>query len=215
MQDCNGVYDQRVRHETELGVTAFVLAGGKSSRMGSDKAFLRLGDETLLARALKAAGSVSAEVLIVGEAKKFTGFGRVIEDVYRDRGPLGGIHAALSSSTTELNLMLGVDLPFVRTKFLDYLILRARESGALVTVPHTESGLQPLCAVYRRGFADVAEQSMREGKNKIDSLFKRVKTCVIEGDEMARAGLSGEMFRNLNTPEEFEKAKEDRSVLGI
>jgi molybdopterin-guanine dinucleotide biosynthesis protein A len=209
------VYDQRVQDATEFGVTAFVLAGGKSSRMGSDKAFLRLGDETLLARALKMAGAVAGDVQIVGDAGKFTGFGRVVEDVYRDRGPLGGIHAALSSSTTELNLMLAVDLPFVETRFLDYLILRARESGALVTVPRANSGLQPLCAVYRRGFIEVAEQALREGKNKIDSLFTRVGTCVIEENELECAGFSGVMFRNLNTPEEFEKAKEDRSVLGI
>jgi molybdopterin-guanine dinucleotide biosynthesis protein A len=215
VQGCGGVYDQRVQDGTELRVTAFVLAGGKSSRMGSDKAFLRLGDETLLARALKAAGSVAAEVLIVGDAKKFAGFGWVVEDLYPDRGPLGGIHAALLSSATELNLMLAVDLPFVEPRFLQYLLLRALESGALVTVPRSGQGLQPLCAVYRRGFAKVAEQSLLEGKNKIDSLFTRVKTCVIEENELARVGFSGEMFRNLNTPEEFEKAKGDRFVLGI
>jgi molybdenum cofactor guanylyltransferase len=207
------VYDQRVGDGSEFDVTAFVLAGGKSSRMGSDKAFLRLGDETLLARALKIARAVTRDVQIVGDAGKFAGFGPVVEDVYRGRGPLGGIHAALSSSTTELNLMLAVDLPFVGTKFLDYLILRARESGALITVPRADSGLQPLCAVYRRGFAEVAEQALLEGRNKIDSLFKRVKTYVVEADELARAGFSGEMFRNLNTPEEFEKAEEDRSVM--
>jgi molybdopterin-guanine dinucleotide biosynthesis protein A len=208
------VYDQRVSDGTAFGVTAFVLAGGKSSRMGSDKAFLRLDGEILLGRALKAAASVAAEVLIVGDAKKFAGFGRIVEDVYRDRGPLGGIHAALSSSTTELNLMLAVDLPFVGTKFLDYLILRARESGALVTVPRADSGLQPLCAVYRRGFTELAEQALREEKNKIDALFTLAKTCVIEADELADAGFSIDMFRNLNTPEEFDIARSLHSESG-
>jgi molybdopterin-guanine dinucleotide biosynthesis protein A len=202
-----GVYDQRVNDGTEFGVTAFVLAGGKSSRMGSDKAFLRLGDEILLSQALKVAGAVAGEVRIVGDAKKFAGFGRVLEDVYRDRGPLGGIHAALSSSATELNLMLAVDLPFVGREFLEYLLLRARESGAVVTVPRAGGGLQPLCAAYRRGFAEFAEQSLSEGENKIDRLFASVGTRVIEEDELVRAGFSAEMFRNLNTPEEWEKAK--------
>jgi molybdopterin-guanine dinucleotide biosynthesis protein A len=206
------VYDRRVKEGIKLGVTAFVLAGGKSSRMGSDKAFLRLGDETLLSRALKLAGAVVSEVCIVGDAKKFAAFGRVVEDVYRDRGPLGGIHAALSGSTTELNLMLAVDLPFVTQKLLQYLLSRALESGAIVTVPRagSGSGVQPLCAVYRRGFAEVAEQSLLEGKNKIDSLFARVETCIIEENELVRADFSAEMFRNLNTPKELEKAKELR-----
>jgi molybdopterin-guanine dinucleotide biosynthesis protein A len=204
------VYDRRVKDRIKLGVTAFVLAGGKSSRMGSDKAFLRLGDETLLSQALKLAGNVAEAVWIVGDAKKFAAFGRVVEDVYRDRGPLGGIHAALSGSTTEVNVMLAVDLPFVTQKLLQYLLSRALESGAMVTVPRTGSGFQPLGAVYRRGFAEVAEQSLLEGKNKIDSLFARVETCVIEESELVRAGFSEQMFRNLNTPEELEKAKEPR-----
>jgi molybdopterin-guanine dinucleotide biosynthesis protein A len=205
------VYDQRVKDGTELEVTAFVLAGGKSSRMGSDKAFLQFGDETFLARALNVAGAVAGEVRIVGDANKFAGFGRVVEDVYRERGPLGGIHGALWSSTTDLNLMLAVDLPFVQPKFLEYLLLRARESDAMVTVPRSGGGLQPLCAIYRREFAEVADQSLLEGRNKIDPLFARVETCVIEEDELVRAGFSMEIFRNLNTPQEFEIAKGLRS----
>ena len=205
------MYDQRVKDGTELEVTAFVLAGGKSSRMGSDKAFLQFGDETFLARALNVAGAVAGEVRIVGDANKFAGFGRVVEDVYRERGPLGGIHGALWSSTTDLNLMLAVDLPFVQPKFLEYLLLRARESDAMVTVPRSGGGLQPLCAIYRREFAEVADQSLLEGRNKIDPLFARVETCVIEEDELVRAGFSMEIFRNLNTPQEFEIAKGLRS----
>jgi molybdenum cofactor guanylyltransferase len=208
------VYDQRVKDGIEFGVTAFVLAGGKSSRMGKDKAFLRLGVETLLSQALQVARAVATEVRIVGDAKKYAAFGRVVEDVYRDRGPLGGIHAALSSSATKLNLMLAVDLPFVGSEVLKYLLLRARESGAMAVVPRASGGLQPLCAVYRRGFAEAAEQSLREGKNKIDSLFARVETCFIEENELVRAGFSVEMFRNLNTPEEFEVAKGVRSLPG-
>jgi molybdenum cofactor guanylyltransferase len=206
-----GVYDHRVRDGIESGLTAFVLAGGKSSRMGSDKAFLRLGDETLLSLALKTASSLARDVRIVGDARKFGAFGRVVEDVYCDRGPLGGIHAALSGSTTELNLILAVDLPFVGADFLQYLVLRARESAAWVTVPRAGSGLQPLCGAYRRGFAEVAQRSLLEGKNRIDSLFAGVETCVIEEKELIQAGFSAEMFRNLNTPEEFEMARSLRT----
>ena len=198
-------YDQRVKDS--IGVTAFVLAGGKSSRMGSDKAFMQLGGETLLARALKLAGAVSEEVRIVGDAGRFSAFGRVVEDVYRDQGPMGGIHAALSGSSTELNLILAVDLPFVEANFLRYLLSRARESGAMVTLPRAAQHLQPLCAIYQRAFAAVAEESLRNGRNKIDSLFARVRTCVIEEEELMRSGFSSAMFRNLNTPVDLEKAR--------
>jgi len=207
----NGVYDQRVSGRNEVGVTAFVLAGGRSSRMGSDKAFLRLGDDTLLSRALKSARAVAGEVRIVGDAKKFADYGRVVEDVYHGQGPLGGIHAALSGSATELNLILAVDLPFIGPKLLKYLLLRAREPGAMITVPRAAGVLQPLCGAYRREFAKVAEESLRQGENKIDSLFARVGTRLIEENELVRAGFSADMFRNVNTPEELEEANSLRS----
>jgi molybdenum cofactor guanylyltransferase len=187
-------------------VTAFVLAGGKSTRMGKDKAFLEFKGRILLARALELAAGAGQEVRIVGDPRKFAAFGRVVEDIYRERGPLAGIHAALKSSATELNLMLAVDLPFVQPDFLKYLISVARETKALVTVPRAGDGLQPLCAVYRREFAKVAEQSLAQGKNKIDALFAQVETRIVGPEEFSHAGFSGQMFRNLNTPEEFEKA---------
>jgi molybdopterin-guanine dinucleotide biosynthesis protein A len=190
-----------------FGVTAFILAGGKSSRMGSDKAFVQLAGETLLAKALRVARSVTEEVRIVGDAGKFSAFGRVVEDVYRDQGPMGGIHAALSASSTDLNLILAVDLPFVEANFLRYLLSRARKSGAMVTLPRAAQHLQPLCAIYQRAFAVVAEESLRNGKNKIDSLFARVQTCVIEEEEVVRGGFSPAIFRNLNTPDDLEKAR--------
>src|ERR1700693_1943525 len=166
-------------------VTAFVLAGGKSTRMGKDKAFLEFRGRILLARALELAAGVGQEVRIVGDPRKFAAFGRVVEDIYRERGPLGGIHAALKSSSTELNLILAVDLPFVQPNFLNYLISVARETMALATVPRAGDGLQPLCAVYRREFAQAAEQSLARGKNKIDALFAEVQTRIVGPKELS------------------------------
>src|SRR6266849_10776941 len=108
-------------------VGAFILAGGKSTRMGTDKAFVTLDGRTLLARALDLARSVTSEVRIVGSAEKFAAFGPVVEDVFRECGPLGGIHAGLRSSPAELNLVLAVDLPFVSAELFRFLIGRARK----------------------------------------------------------------------------------------
>ena len=188
-------------------VTAFVLAGGKSVRMGEDKAFLRLGGCTLLERALELARDLAGNAWIVGNAAKFAAFGPVIEDVYAERGPLGGIHAALTQTSTDLNLMVAVDLPFVQRNFLNYLITRAHETAAVVVVPRGGGGLQPLCAVYRRAFAEVAERSLRAGKNRIDSLFPEVKTRVIDQEELMQNGFSEVMFRNINTQEDWQEAR--------
>jgi molybdopterin-guanine dinucleotide biosynthesis protein A len=203
----SGMYDVGMNSDRFSDVTAFILAGGNSTRMGTDKAFLELGGQTLLARAFEIAGSVAREVRIVGDAQKFARFGGVVEDEYRDRGPLGGIHAALTSSATELNLILAVDLPLVEIKFLDYLISQARRTHATVTIPRAAGGWQPLCAVYRKQFSGVAERALREGRNKIDALFAEVETSVVSGEALRDAGFSESMFQNLNTPDDCEAVK--------
>jgi molybdopterin-guanine dinucleotide biosynthesis protein A len=202
-----------VYHHGVDPVTAFVLAGGKSSRMGRDKAFLELEGRTLLSWALEAAHAVTASTWIVGSAAKFAAFGPIVEDAYSGRGPLAGIHAALSGSATNLNLILAVDLPFIQSDLLQYLIAQARESPAVVVVPRTEEGLQPLCAVYRRQFAEAAEASLRAGKNKIDSLFAEVDTRVIEPEELELNGFRQEMFRNLNTEQDWKAASQAKPFI--
>jgi molybdenum cofactor guanylyltransferase len=191
-------------------VAAFILAGGKSTRMGADKAFVTLDGRTLLARALELARSVSRDVRIVGDPAKFAPFAPVVEDVFRGCGPLAGIHAALRASPADLNLILPVDAPFVSPPLLQYLIMRARTQGAAtVTVPRMNGSWQPLCAVYRRQFADAAEQALRAGRYKIDALFAAAQTLMVEKDEFEAAGFSTNMFRNLNTPEELEAVKSE------
>jgi len=187
-------------------LAAFILAGGKSTRMGADKAFVTLDGRTLLARALDLARSVTPDVRIVGDPAKFVAFAPVVEDVFRGCGPLGGIHAALRASQTELNLILAVDVPFVSPALLEYLIKRARDSSATVTVAQAGGNWQPLCAVYRRTFADAAEQSLRAGHYKIDQLFAAPRTQAITEEELEAAGFPPNLFRNLNTREELAEA---------
>ena len=187
----------------------FLLAGGKSSRMGTgvDKAFLEFGGQTLLDRALTVMGAVCDSVRIVGDPAKFvqypcTKYGPVVADVFPGCGPLAGIHAALVHSSAELNLMLAVDMPFVSVELLAFLFAAAENSDAIVTVPRTNKGLQPLCAVYRRDFSAVAEQALRKGNYKIDAAFPGVPVREIDEVELAAAGFSEQSFFNVNTPQD-------------
>jgi molybdopterin-guanine dinucleotide biosynthesis protein A len=189
-------------------ITAFILAGGKSTRMGTDKAFVKFNGKTLLLRALEIARGVTGDVRIVGSPEKFSKYGPVVEDIFRDCGPLGGIHAALRGSPTELNLMLAVDMPFISASFLNYLVLQARATPELVVIPVTGGRFQPLCAVYRREFGSAAETALQTGHNRIDALFKMVLTRLIGEDELFRAGFSSALFRNLNSPRELQQARE-------
>lgn len=187
---------------TKPSPAAFVLAGGKSSRMGSDKAFLEFDGETLLLRAMNVARTACDKVAIVGDPKKFAQYGTTVADIFPGCGPLGGIHAALVSSNADFNLMLAVDMPFVSPELLRFLFTAAEGSNARITVPRTGNGLQPLCAIYRREFVADAEAALRTGRYKIDALFSRMPTHVIEESTLAAAGFSAHTFFNVNTPDD-------------
>jgi molybdenum cofactor guanylyltransferase len=185
----------------------FLLAGGKSSRMGADKAFLDFAGQTLLDRALTVMSEVCGSVSIVGDPAKFAKYGSVVADIFSGCGPLAGIHAALVHSPAELNLMLAVDMPFVSRELLAFLFAAAEDNDAMVTVPRDGKGLQPLCAVYRRGFSTVAEEALRAGKYKIDAAFSSVSMRVIDEGELAAAGFSEQSFFNVNTPQDRRAAE--------
>jgi molybdenum cofactor guanylyltransferase len=180
--------------------------------MGTDKVFLDFSGETLLDRALAVVGTVCSSVTIIGDPDKFakyavakygaTKYGPVVADIFPGCGPLAGIHAALEYSTTELNLMLAVDMPFVSTELLAFLFAMAEEDDAIITVPRVGKGLQPLCAVYRLGFRTTAEHALRAGNYKVDAAFSNVSIHMIEEAELAAAGFSERYFFNVNTPQD-------------
>ncbi len=190
----------------------FILTGGKSSRMGADKALLEFNGQTLLARAVEALRGASLDFAIVGDPEKYAGYGDVVQDVFVGCGPLAGIHAALQHSPAELNLVLAVDMPFVSSALIQFLLDVAGNCGAVVTVPRAGRGFQPLCAVYRRDFAAFAEEALRAGKYKIDALFAVTSVRIVEESEFAAAGFDERNFFNVNTPEDLHPMRNAKKL---
>ena len=188
-------------------VSGFVLAGGKSTRMGQDKARLRLNGRTLLEHALTALRAVCREVAILGSCDLYGQLAPVYEDLFPGCGPLGGIHSALTNSQTEYNLIIAVDTPFLLPEFLSYLAERAVATGAVVTTPEINDYTQPLCTVYSLAFLPIAERALKTANYKITPLFPRGETLVIKPGELRRFAFSAEMFENLNTPQDMERAR--------
>jgi molybdopterin-guanine dinucleotide biosynthesis protein A len=201
--------DQKFGHRAQSDVTAFILTGGRSERMGQDKATMRLASgRTLLENALAVTGAVAGQVGIVGPRPKYAFYawaGEIVEDVFADRGPLGGIHAALAATTTEWNIILAVDLPKVTSALLEWILKTARDAGSQVTVASIAGGLQPLCGVYRRSFRELAEKALKGGHNKVDACFDPASLRILTEEEVRTAGFYPDMFANVNTPEEFER----------
>lgn len=173
----------------------------------SDKAFLSLEGRFLIEHAIHQA-RVADDVYIVGPKDKFSAYGRVVADIFPDAGPLGGIHAALKRTRAELNLIVPVDMPFLKREFLLYMLDLALKNTATVTVPRVDGKLQPLCAVYRRQFLEPAEAALKAGRHKIDALFSSVETAFIDiqGGEMKKRGFDASMFDNINSPDDYQRA---------
>jgi molybdenum cofactor guanylyltransferase len=101
-----------------------------------------------------------------------------------------------------------VDTPFLSTDFLKFLMCRAIEAGAVVTTPEIAGYTQPLCSVYSRTFLSIAEKALISGTYKIVPLFPADRTLTITEREMAQFAFTPEMFDNLNTPEDLERARQ-------
>jgi molybdenum cofactor guanylyltransferase len=159
-----------VRHpSTYTGAEAFVLAGGRSSRMGQDKALLQLAGQSLLEISLAKlrALPLAAAPRIAGMRSDLASHAPVIADLHPGCGPLSGIEAALAASTRPLNLFLPVDMPLLPAQFLAWMLLRTEITGALMTVPCINGRPQPLCAVYHQDLLRPITASLLAGDYKV------------------------------------------------
>lgn len=188
-------------------VSAFVLAGGRSLRMGTDKALLPLGNENLLQRALRTVASVGPNPLIVGDSGRYSGYGEVVEDRVAGCGPLGGIHAALCMSRSDRNMVLSVDMPLMTAEFLHWLVRCSKGGEELAFVPQPSGRTQPLCAIYRSGMLAAVERAVASGKYRVDRVFTQVATRYLTDEEIHAAGFGEDIFDNVNTPKGYERLK--------
>ena len=190
-------------HPDSARAIGFVLAGGRSERMGRDKARLPWGDATLIEHALLRLRAVCADVRVLsGSAVRYAEYGAAVQaDVVRDAGPLGGLHAGLLDLGASLGVFLGVDTPLVPAELLR--ALAAAAAGFDAVVPVVGGRPEPLCAVYRGSCLGPVQRRLEAGERKMTSFWPDVRVRAVAEDELAAFGDPGEMFRNLNTPEDY------------
>lgn len=209
-----------------VAVEGFVLAGGRSTRMGTDKALLGISGRRLLEIALDKLRMLSHEPRVAGSRPDLSAYAPVIDDIHPGCGPLSGIEAALAASAHPFNLFLPVDLPLLPVKFLDWMLRRASITGAWVTYPRANGRAHPLCAIYHRGLRPYISASIAAGDYKVVSAVTAaaVQNCSPAGQcpgqcidtfdlEVIAAAYPGlhsfspvplhRWFQNLNSPEDL------------
>jgi molybdenum cofactor guanylyltransferase len=173
--------EEHTRSQALSRITGAVFAGGRSTRMGTDKAFLEIGGEPLLARQLRCLREAgSAELLISGRpCVDYSSFGaNVIYDRESDAGPLAGLAVILEAAHHSLVLSLAVDMPAMTSAMLRKIIASTRET--LGCVPVDEDGLQPLAAAYPKAVLPLVRRQLREGKLSMQAFAQEaLEQCLV------------------------------------
>ncbi|MFZ9388262.1 MAG: molybdenum cofactor guanylyltransferase [Chitinophagaceae bacterium] len=184
----------------KTGITAVILAGGKSSRMGADKGLVIFRGRRLVEYVLDAAAGVADQILIVTSNPEYQLFGqRCVTDIYREKGPLGGIYTGLVNSTSSKNLVLGCDMPNLSIKLLKSLTAEIGNEEVLLTEHRGKP--EPLCSVYDQACITPVRQRLEQDQLKITDALAGLKTRVISFD--AEPWFRGNEFTNLNSPGEL------------
>ncbi len=189
---------------TRSSVCGVILAGGRSLRMGQDKALLEIDGRTMLARLAGQLAEVADEIVISSnDAARFPALGfPVIPDVYAGQGPLAGLHAAMGSTSRTLVLLLACDLPCIRSPLLASLIALA--PGFDAVIPRTTDGAaQPLCAVYRRTCFPSIEAALVRHSNRMTG-FLEESPLKVRWVSRAEGGFEDDDLINLNTPNDLD-----------
>ncbi len=197
-------------------VTGYVLAGGRSSRMGQEKALLELGGRTLLARSVGKLSAVCGDTYILGANPAFSEYAPIVPDLHPGCGPIGGLEAALTHCRTEWALILPVDLPFLPVALLRAWIEAALASGNTRLAIFTVDGLpQPTLVLLHREVLPYLSGAVEQGRFKLfPVLLEAAKALATEQGVAEEAVLENSTvtdeagwFANVNTPEEFAAAQ--------
>jgi molybdopterin-guanine dinucleotide biosynthesis protein A len=172
----------------------FILAGGQSSRMGTDKSQLRLEDETFTERIRKTLLGITDSVTVV----------RAEQDIYPGWGALGGVHAALAACTSEWAIVVACDLPFVTAELFEYLSSLCKDHEAVVPL-QSDGRPQPLAALYRiEPCLARATQLIETGHRRPLDLLQHVNTRWVPFTELTNLTQAERFFVNINTPDDYD-----------
>ncbi len=185
-------------------MNCYVLAGGRSTRMGIDKGLIILKDKAIIEYCIEALKSIFKNLIIVSNHNGYSGFGfEVIADIISDNGPAGGIYTALSHSSTEQNFIVSCDMPFVTCKAVEFII--SKSINHQITVPVYCNKFEPLFAVYTKSCSEKWKQIMDTGTFKLQNIIANFKTLELNVD--GNPLFSDDLFLNINSKSELERAQ--------
>ena len=198
----------------KTGVCTAILAGGKSSRMGTNKALLKIDGETLIERMINIVNSCTEKLMIITNNPEEFSFLNVetFQDVIKGAGPLGGIYTALKHCQSTHCLVIACDLPFLSKELLQLLYKQGTAYDVLAV--DGGKGVEPLCAVYSKNCIPIIEKQLIAGKHRVTDFYSSVNTKILYWEQNSRL-FHNKMFFNINTPEDLKKAEKINKKLNV
>ncbi len=190
-------------------IGAVILAGGRSSRMGEDKAALLLDGQTLLQRTILTVSQLTTSVTVVGSPppESATANCRIIPDNYPGEGPLGGILTGFSCSGERMRLVLACDMPLLSCELLE-LLISSFDGVSDAVVPQRGDYLEGLCALYSKSAVNKLQGFFDSGGRSIHRGLKQLNVQVISEEVWRDAADTPDVMSSANTPNEFERLKQ-------
>lgn len=180
-------------------ITGIILAGGKSSRMGTDKGLLLYQDEPFIQYSIKALQPIVGEIIIVANNPAYDVFkGMRVSDIIENAGPLSGVYTGLKHSNTSHNLVLSCDIPLIKTKVLEKITDHIDEQHDIIQV--TSNGItMPLIAFYNKRCEEKLFALLNKGERRMKTL---TKSLIVKNIELTPEWRH--YTANINTPEELK-----------
>jgi len=187
--------------------SAVVLAGGKSSRMGFNKAFIKIGDKSIIEIIINQLAPVFDDIIIVtNEPDSYRNLNaRVITDVLKDAGPLGGIHAGLKMAQSKYVFVMACDMPFISVEYIDYIKKIAARFLPDAVISRKGDWVEPFHAIYSRDIINDIETNINKNLYKIFDVLKNKYLIKIAEEKVRGYSPDLEIFFNLNDREDLEK----------
>lgn len=187
-------------------LSGIILAGGKSSRLGVDKSFVKVGGVELIERVISVLEPICDEIIIsTNFPKPFERYGfKTVVDIHPIGGALAGIHAGLTAMSAQRGIFVACDMPFLNRKLIEYM--RAQDNADAI-VPVWKGEYEPLHAIYSKNCLGAIRRSLASGKKRIISFYEDIKVKVVSEEEVMRFDPEGLTFFNINTLADLERAK--------
>lgn len=185
-------------------ITGIILAGGKSSRMDEDKAFIPFSGKPLIEIMINKLTQIYAELIIITNKPRFyEKYGlKTHPDILKGRGPLGGIYTGLITSKDKYNFIAACDMPFLNLDLVRYMIKEIDDYDAVI--PEYNGRLQPLCGIYSKNCIIPIESTLSANNLKVTDLLQHVEVKLISEEEVKRLDPEGLSFTNINTKKDYQ-----------